>query len=725
MRIVNRFKGKSCYLFSITCITSAFCGFSLAINPSCWADDEKNQSDENRNTLSTIVVTANKIDEDILYVPQSISVFNEIDIENKGLKDAQDIYENQIPNMGQGGFYHNAISFRGLTPSIFTNNNPVVLYVDGVPQTNSHGFNTSLRNVERVEVLRGAQGTLYGKDAIGGVINIISKEPENKWTGNIGAEYGNRNYLYGYFDFDGPLKKDTLYLGLSVKGSKNDGWITNSYPGSVSDANAKEFWGVNSYLLFTPTERLRVKLNVNSFYDHSEGEDGYTVYNGPNTGIDDLSRDTSENMQFDVPGLVEVKSTSQAVNIKYDFDTFFMQSVTTHKIVKDNYRDDSDGLANPANYGAARFRNQELDNWTEELRFASQNTSGFRWVSGIFLELEKKEFTPVGVSFVFPEMGLTSMSAYSELDNTTASVFGQATLPFLNDFELTLGGRYQFIHQELDLNMYMLPAGIGHEDVMPINTLQDEMDWDTFLPKAALTYMLNDSFSFYTSIAKGYMPGGYNYFGSSPDIDRYIFDPAKTWDYEIGMKIKYRNLYLGTNIFYQDMQDVHVSKTLPGGIYLADNAKKAHSYGIEFDWKYKVTKTLSIDGSLGLIHAEYDDFIMDNTNFDGEDMLYTPAYTLNVGVNYEHPSGFFTNVDIRHEGERNLYHTINQRLDKSDGHTLVNLKLGYRFSGWEFYGFANNVTDEEYVVMYMGRMNGAWGTFNEPRLVGVGMSYYF
>ena len=103
--------------------------------------------------------------------------------------------------------------FGGLNPSMFTNKNPVVIYIDGVPIIDRYGFDASLANVKRVEVLRGPQGTLYGKDAIGGVINIVTKEPENSWHGMVGAEYGSENHIQGIFNMNGALMENYPLYG--------------------------------------------------------------------------------------------------------------------------------------------------------------------------------------------------------------------------------------------------------------------------------------------------------------------------------------------------------------------------------------------------------------------------------------------------------------------------------------------------------------------------------
>ena len=179
-----------------------------------WAADGGRKEDAVR--LGDITVTANKMEEDLQKVPQSVTVISEAELEEKGIRNVIDVIR-EIPNMSgvTTGHHGSPVSFRGLNPSMFTNNNPVVVYIDGVPQSGKESFDASLANAERVEVLRGPQGSIYGKDAIGAVINIVTKKPENEWAGKIGAEYGSYNHMRGVFNAGGALLQDKLFLGIN------------------------------------------------------------------------------------------------------------------------------------------------------------------------------------------------------------------------------------------------------------------------------------------------------------------------------------------------------------------------------------------------------------------------------------------------------------------------------------------------------------------------------
>ena len=168
---------------------SLFIATSLLLGNLLYAQDTKTLD------LDSVTVTANKMEEDIKDIPQSITVMTDVDIEEKGIKDVSELIE-YIPNLSSTG----TVNFRGLNSSTFTNTSPMTIYVDGVPYTHMWGFDKTISNILRVEVLRGPQGSIYGKDSMGGVINIVTREPSDIVEGSVKAEYGTDNYQEAIFD---------------------------------------------------------------------------------------------------------------------------------------------------------------------------------------------------------------------------------------------------------------------------------------------------------------------------------------------------------------------------------------------------------------------------------------------------------------------------------------------------------------------------------------------
>lgn len=314
--------------------------------------------DKKMTTLDSVTVTANKIEENIIEVPQSITVITNEQIEEKGISKVSEIIK-EIPNMNiQNSLNGGMSSFRGLNTSMFTNNNPMVIYVDGVPYYDRYDFSPSLENIEQVEVLRGPQGTLYGKDAIGAVINIITKTPSNEWAGNILAEYGNDNLYRTSFNTSGAIIDNRLFAGINGSFKTEDGWITNHYSGMNKDANKKRDRKTNAFLLFKPSDEFSAKFTLTNNYEKDYFMDGFGT--NPNIAINKLKREDAKNVNFDVPAFERTKVKSESLNLNYEFEKIKLESTTTHKRVDFDGEYDSDNIAGNLSDGLRHFNYSEL-----------------------------------------------------------------------------------------------------------------------------------------------------------------------------------------------------------------------------------------------------------------------------------------------------------------------------------------------------------------------------
>jgi len=685
-----------------------FCSLHLLAAP-LWAEEAE---DKEGTETQSIIVTANKVEEDAQKVPQSITVMDEAFLEEKGITDIHELIR-EIPNMiVQENLEGNPVSFRGLTTSIFTYNNPVVIYIDGVPIINQYGFDASLANVERVEVLRGPQGTLYGKDAIGGVVNIVTKAPENEWHGMVGAEYGSYNYMQGIFNLNGSVIKDTLFMGINGKYEQDDGWIDNTNPGLDSHGNESDQQQFSGYFLYTPTDRLTAKLTLSMADQSDSWVNGYALPAG--SDISEFNRGDAEAVDFDVPTEVDIDCFSQSLYLSYVFDSVTLTSTTTHKkqVMEGDY--DMDYQADTSYDGLKMFNYNETEAYTQELRLSSNNKSGIRWVTGLYLDSEEIEQGPLGMeypTFVY--------NAESVTDSTTYAIFGQAMIPLGERFELTLGGRYQHIEKEIDVDIYMLPAGTTGA---PSSSFSGDKDWDVFLPKAALSYALSDNWHTYVSYSQGYMPGGINIFASSGTVEDNSFDPQKSANYEIGIKGSVNRLRVAANLFYMDIEDIHIY-TSDGTVSRMDNADSAHSQGVELELAYQLNKTVELTGSLGLIEAKYDTYDAGNgVSYDGNDIKNTPSYTATAGVSYKHPGGLYGRVDMKAVGETSF---DNAGLYEGDDYVVSDAKIGYLIGGWDFYVYGKNLTDEEYITYFTSASRHTLTEFGQPMTIGVGVRYRF
>ena len=221
------------------------------------------------------------------------------------------------------------------------------------------------------------------------------------------------------------------------------------------------------------------------------------------------------------------------------------------------------------------------------------------------------------------------------------------------------------------------------------------------------------------------MPGGFNYFPSTNISSDNTFDPQKSINYEIGIKYSGEDYLINASIFRMNIEDIHVYKQL-GAQFITDNAKKAHSEGIELDGKYYLTDNIELSGALGLIQAKYDDYDNGSRKFDGERIESTPSYTANLGIAYISDQGIYGRIDFNAKGSTNFTDGANNnQMVKADGGIISNAKVGYKINDWDIYSYITNITDEDYVTSYMSKAGVSWVGFNEPRRFGVGAIYKF
>ncbi|WP_104400142.1 TonB-dependent receptor [Vibrio penaeicida] len=683
-------------------------------------------------TQEKIIVTANKFNEDINDVAQSITVIDEVMLEERGITDVSELIR-QIPNMHSvQGITGAEVNVRGINASMFTRNNPVVIYVDGIPTSSRYAYNFPFVNIERIEVLRGPQGTLYGKDSIGGVINVVTKQPGQDWESQADAEIGSYNSHRLAFSTAGAVSPDLFSVGLWGELTNNDGWMKNTNANLDDKANHKKNHRLGANLLLTPTENFSARLLLVNEKDREGILDGGTA--GTVDGFNNAKRSDFENTNYDQDSYFRTDTNSQGINLKYQSDYGEIESITTHRKTKIAYRTDIDyGIGNTTIFGGTpasldggfSFENLTLESTSQELRWSNQLESGLRWVTGLYFEKEKTNYDAIGSQYVgFDHSYLSNNSSQ------TQAIFGQATIPLTDSLELLLGSRYQQIKKSTNLDYYFTPVVNGNVTLgKPFSELNSEETWTAFLPKAALNYRFNRDWSAYTSISAGYMPGGFNMMASNTDEEKNKFEPQQSLSYEIGTKglLLDERLLMSAAVFYMDIKDIHAfSYSVIDNSFRTFNVEKAQSYGLEAEADFIINESWQLNAALGVTRAEYGS---EFTNMFGQTIEVgnrierTPSYSLNIGGQYNHSSGVYGRADLVNYGDM-YFDSVNKL--KEDGYSVVNLKVGYEMYAGELYAYVNNLADTSYKTSgTVYPHGGPIITFGKPREVGIGARYRF
>ncbi|MCP4116932.1 MAG: TonB-dependent receptor [Desulfobacteraceae bacterium] len=666
--------------------------------------------------LESVIVTADKREQNIQEVPASISSFSEMDIDDADVKEVPRIID-RVPNLSlssqnQGVTYVNS---RGLSPSMLNRKNPFVLYMDGVPSSDITCFNADFNNVERVEVLRGPQGTLYGKNAMGGVLNVITKAPSNEVSGKIGMEIG-ENETYGIKGFiNSPLKRDKLFLGLSGSHFQTRGFMKNDDP-EEEYYDDRDIYKIRGKLRWLPSDRLEVVF--------SSGADVRKGGDGPMIGTSELTYHALKNPT----DRVNTDAYDTALRMHCRLDAFDIYSISTLARTSEDYYVDY-------SYGSTRALHGIVDsdttNFSQEFRIHSPDTrEGLSWIGGIYYEYFKKDDNELAMEYnTSPMLGYNYKSNWpTRSDSNTVAVFGQTTFPLIGKLNLTFGLRYEKVFKEMEYKRLTTRLDNG-APVPPMPGVPSraaysiDSDWDALTPKVVLDYRFNSNLMTYASVAQGYLEGGFN--NCIDDPSKTKFDEQTSINYEVGVKSSWldNRFICNAAVFYMDIDDMQVGEYPAMGVFVASNAGKAHSCGVEIETRFRPVKGFDLYGSFGLIRGEYDEYMgFGNTDYAGNKLKATPEYTINVGAQYRHRTGVFARADVFGYGET-WFNESNSDESRQGSYGIVNAKVGYETEHWDCYLYGDNLFDKEYFDSIFTSMIRNSYMVGEPRKIGVNISY--
>lgn len=679
--------------------------------PAAFAEEgKKSAASREAVELDTITVTAQKTKEDVQTVPVPVTTFDEIFIEDAGIEDVDDVVE-FVPNMLFNASYmsgYHETNFRGISLSQFTGKNPVVIFIDGIAQDNHANYGTDILDIERIEVLRGSQGTLYGKNAIGGVINIVSKEPGNDFESKITAEAAEYNTYRIKSSVTGPILKDTLFFSISGLYSETNGYMENDYPGS-DNFDYEESIGLNSRLRWLVSDRMEVNLHAGMVQNRDGG--GASI-NARTSGVKYHEYRNPDDYS-------DSDSFQAALNIGYDAQAFRLTSITTFNDYENELMQDQCYMGMGMPVALSQYDSRAF---SQELRIQSvDKKEGLKWLGGLYYSTEDGSWEDNGM--VYDTSAMMGYDVYynwpDDTKEDTAAAFGQITVPLPGRLAFTAGLRYERIDKEMDYRYQISRTDTGA--VLSQTSYHIKDDWDALLPKGVLSWTINEDAMVYTGVSKGYLAGGFNY--SENVKEQAKFDEQSSIDYELGVKTSWlsNRLIFNANIFYMDIKGMHVYYAPDPTTYITSNAGKAHSQGIEIEAKARPLKGLDLIAAFGIAQAQFDDYTnTDGVNCSGNELPISPDYTLNIAAQYRHDSGFFFRAGMQGYGQ-NYFDDANTVSQKA--YQIYNAKIGYEGSSWDVYVYGKNLFDEEYFSF--GRVNamGIMANVGEPQTFGISISW--
>jgi iron complex outermembrane receptor protein len=658
--------------------------------------------------LDAVIVTAEKKEDDIQQIPSSISNISSRQVEQYRLWNAKDITAIS-PNLysANPGDNRNVTSIRGVTTTSY--DPAVATYVDGVNQFNLDTYISPIFDIERIEVLRGPQGTLYGRNAMGGVINIITKEPTNATHGfgEISAgEYGQQRYSLG---FRMPIVDDKIFFGVAAMYDKSDGFYDNTFYNQ--DFDKRHSFTGNYYLKYLATSRLSFTLNVKHHHNRNDGAFALA----PNDSI--AFAQPFEVEQNALTTLID-NTLNTSLKVHHTGSVVNLTSLTTYQSNHRYYDDPIDGDFSPAdiitignNYG--NYWNH-VKVWTQEFKVASAPSFNFplQWVAGAYLfhqDSPNKQATHFGENGdLYGAQPNSSIVNTTEAQSKGIAFFGQLTYSFNEYFDITLGARVDYEKKK----QQVLGEYLVDPDPTPIFETQPDTSatasYKAVSPKISLGYHISEDHHAYATLSRGYRTGGFTQLSSDPSQPPlYKYKPEYSTNLEVGLKNSFvhNRVRLNLSAFLIKVSDAQVpTLVLPSALTVTRNAGELTSKGVELELWATPSKGFQIEYNFGYTDASYNKLLVPNqgteVNLEGNRQLFTPEITSMLALQFSPQISEWQSLKLVVRGEAmcigeqyfDLANTIRQ-----EPYNVFNARAGVMGKNFELMFWMRNISDERYI----------------------------
>ena len=779
--------------WAIAILLGAALGVGAA--PAFAQDEPEQDAGSSRfETIEEITVTARKREESLEDTPLSVVALSAEDLEANNVSDLTDLSQivaNLDFSQGNNTLSNNATIFiRGIGQDAtqLTNDLGVGAYVDGVYLARMRGSVSRLADVERVEVLRGPQGTLFGRNTTGGAVNLITKKPQDELDARVQVTLGNYGRLESQAVLNVPLIAERLFARFSVATADTDGYtknriteeqrqinlnnVRNYYQGGFPDdleighsgrMNDEGFQGARASLLWLPNESMEFRLTGEVVRYDQKTRLPECVPVNPNALLArsvpgyfaacaaDFADDEFEN-SVDTPPIDETDIWTTNLHFTWDLGWGELKSITSRREMDYQSATEVDytwfGMLQAHGDFDHEAFSQELQLSGSLMEDRIQYIGGLYWYEeennsmGINKSWDLRARIPRVLTFV-PVSGVTGNNRTANA--LTYAAFGQFTYNVNERLSFTAGTRRS--HDSKDFRQANLGAAQLNSELLPTIEHERSGRWGAWTPMANLAYQLNDEVMAYLTWSKGFRSGGYN---GRPQARLLVssmqpFNPEKVSSWEAGMKGTFLDRRLSVNlaVFNMDYTDMQMTSFLADSLgrftSVVDNAGESTIRGLEIEVAAIPFSGLRLQGGFGLTDAEFDEFLVQSNrgqvlDHSGRDLRRAPRYTYNLSAEYAFPlpaeSGDLS-LRLTYSHRDDFFIDVPNTLQlEQSSYGLVNGRITYGLPDGKttLAVWGKNLADERYIV---GGINGTafHGTvgryYAEPRMYGLTVTRSF
>ena len=660
--------------------------------------------------MNEVVIQAFKQQQDLKVAPVAASTLTGTAIRNKNAVNIKDL-SSFIPNLfmpDYGSKLTSPVFIRGIGSKI--NSPSVGLYVDGIPYFEKSAFDFDFSEIARMEVLRGPQGTLYGRNTMGGIINIYTKSPLRYEGTTIGASLGSymqQNYNVSHY------RKLGDKFGLAVSGNYNqtDGYFTNQYTGEKADDS--QSGSARIRLEWQPKEQL--SFGLTSTYDRLN-QGGY-----PYAVCDPETLRPGE-VNYNDYSFYKRSISTTGLSIKWDGKGYSIQNQMAFQYISDHQGIDQDFTPN-STYFAKQDMKQKM--FSEEFNIKSITNTRYKWLFGAFGFWQGVDNT---VPMDYLAKGYTTLKQY-DIPTYGAALYHQSTFDdlFVKGLSFTFGLRYDYEKASNDYIYHKITNG----NQALVDQFKSDLSFSQLTPKFTLEYIFPSSGLVYASVTKGYKTGGFNT-SFEQEEDR-TFEPETSWNYEIGAKHPFVDKRFSAEfaLFWIDWRNQQIYQMLATqNGQLLRNAGKSVSKGFEFSFQGNPINGLMFQLNYGYTHATFKKYEDERKgiNYNGNYLPLVPKHTLAVGVDYTifHPCSLIERLTFSANFTQTgpIYWKEDNR-KKQDSYGLLNGKISATKGIVTLALWAKNITNTHYNSYYFESGGNGLAQAGRPFTLGGNIQIQF
>ena len=684
--------------------------FLFMSNPIKGKTTEQDSLDIQNIQLNEIVIQSFKQQRDLRLEPISASIISGTSIRNRNAQGIKE-FSAFIPNLfmpDYGSKLTSPVYIRGIGSKI--NSPSVGLYVDGIPYFEKSAFDFEFTEIDKIEILRGPQGTLYGRNTMGGIINVYTKSPlkylgTNVWLSN--ANYGNRDYSVSHYN-----KIDENFgVALSGNYSHSDGYFTNLYTDKKADD--LDSGSARIRLEWNPTKQL--SLGLMSTFDRSN-QGGY-----PYAVCDTLTH-KPEKVNYNDYSFYKRSLSTTGFTLAYEGNRYGLNSRTAFQYLSDHQGIDQDFTPKSV-YFARQDMKQEMV--SEEFNIKSTEMKRYAWLFGAFGFWQGTNNT---VTLDYLAKDFTTRKLY-DIPIYGIALYHQSTIDhlFTEGLSLTFGVRYDYEHASDDYQYYRIANGESKH----VNEFQETLKFNQITPKIAIQYLLPSTAILYATVTKGYKTGGFNT-SFDREEDR-TFKPESSWNYEIGAKHPFldNRLNAEVSLFWIDWKNQQIYQMLAtqNGQFLR-NAGQSESKGVEISIRANPVNGLMMNLNYGFTHATFKDYKDERKHIDysGNYLPMVPKHTFAAGFDYTLPNPCLhidrCTFSLNYTGTGKIHWKEDNK--RSQGYYgLLNAKLSVTKNFLTFAIWAKNITNTHYSTYFFQSGGNELAQRGRPFTIGanIGLSF--